>query len=219
MISSFIDFIKGVGKDSALQGTTNVMLGGIVGQMEKFSQSVGFLDGVDWDAIKPFGNLGYWEKIYSTLGQTNTSLGISGNLAEEFNKLTTEGIAGALAVGGNIDDLTKSYESFLSKFGRSTLIDDKSMIDMVKLQKAFGEDFGDMLVTTKLTGKSIRSTYKFINKATLKANKMGVNISNVIKKINKNIGLIDEYNFVNGVKGLEKMALLSEKTMISMDSA
>ena len=203
----------------ALKGASNVALDTTLKGIKDFTTEAKFLQGVDWTSISPLGSLGYWEEIYSTLGKVNTQLGVSGNLAKELNTVAVDSLSSVAAVGGDIGDISDAYSNFIDKYGRATLVDTEGITDMVKLQKAFGEDFSEMLVTTKLTGKSIKSTYDFINKASKQASKQGVLIGKVIKSINKNIGMLDEMNFVNGIRGLEKMAIMSEKTMINMDTA
>lgn len=176
-------------------------------------------DLVDPTHFGPLGSIFYWEDFYKNVKDANQELGISDELARNMEKSFQRAFEGFVPLGGTIEDITAAYKAFVQLTSTNRLVNPEDLQTLAKFRLAFGEGYEAIFSTMALYGASIEDTNREISKAFRNANSLGLNAANVIQQIQKNIDLLDKYSFDNGIEGLSKMVMLSERYKINMSSA
>jgi len=176
--------------------------------------------GIDLGAedFGPFGSIMYWDKTYGAIRNNNQALGIAGSLAANMENSIQQSYETSAGVGGEITDLTEAYKNFTEMSSTNRLVAGSELEQIAKLKLAFGEGFEEVFANLAIYGSSIDNTSSMIEESFKKANRMGVNSAKVLKSIRDNIGLIDKFTFRNGIQGLEKMVMLSERYKLNIQS-
>lgn len=148
-----------------------------------------------------------------------------GVLSKEYGSYRSSIIGAAKQtqmIGVGIEDLTKFQTAFSEELGRSVLLSDKSLTSMGEMVAATGmaaEEAAKLAAQMDIQGLSAERTAKFVEQTMNDSSRMGINSSKVVKNITNNIKMLNKYNFKNGIKGLEKMAMTTTKLGVDMEFA
>lgn len=124
--------------------------------------------------------------------------------------------------GVGVGDAVEAQQAYSDELGRTVILSQNALTNMAMIGKATGLG---MRVMAELSGQmevfglGAESASNLIYKMYSDSAAMGLNSGNVIKKFQQNLGLLNKLNFKAGVKGLQKMAQLSEKFKIDMNEA
>jgi hypothetical protein len=122
--------------------------------------------------------------------------------------------------GVSVTDALEAQQAYSDELGRSVILTQSALENMSMIGKATGLGMQGMAgLTAQMNqfGLGAEDSAKMIYSMYSDSTAMGLNAGKVIKKFQENIGLLNKLNFKNGIKGLQKMAQLSEKYKIDMN--
>lgn len=122
--------------------------------------------------------------------------------------------------GVSVTDALEAQQAYSDELGRSVILTQSALENMSMIGKATGLGMQGMAgLTSQMDqfGLGAEDSAKMIYSMYSDSTAMGLNAGKVIKKFQENIGLLNKLNFKNGIKGLQKMAQLSEKYKIDMN--
>lgn len=195
----------------------NIFANALEGLQKNILGNMGVDLGVD--DFRPFGSVRYWDKIYKAIKDSNQQLGIANNLSKEIESSYKQVLPDAAAIGASFEDIAKEYQSFVESTGRNRAFNAKELYDLVEVRKAIGESAVNITSSMSLLGIGITRSVSGMKALVVASDKTGANFKQVFKTLSENIDVLYKLNFVNGVKGLEKMAEAAVRTKISMQSA
>ena len=175
--------------------------------------------GLRGEYFTPLGSITYWEEIYSQIKITNRELGLSGELGRNFERVSISAYENIIRYGGDMNDLTSAYRSFIDSYGRNMLFSAEDLENIAKLRVAFGEGFEEIFSINQMLGKSIEETSDFLEEVYEMSDGYGVNIRSTLTNIRQNLSIIDRYSFIRGSRALADMAINAERMRISIDRA
>ena len=193
------------------------------------------------NSLKAFGNelvsqLGSWAKqefsiksIWSYLQEFDgavkkyqLSLGAAGEKADMIREQTQNSVNASARFGANIKDIVELQSGLNDLTGKSNVFREKDILDLVAITKGTGmqnEEVTKLVGNMMLFGSSIGDAKSLVEKTVNETSKMGLNSSKVMKSLSANIDKMDSYRFQNGVDGLKKMVMASEKFRFSIEGA
>lgn len=166
----------------------------------------------------PFGSTKYWDSIQKSINSANVKLGIGGNLSANIRDNAMKSREEFLGLGLETENFLNSYSTFASTYNRTFLPDQGEMKDMATINKIYGGTYDQLYPLSKLYGKSITDTTQFMNKMIVEADKYGITSNKIFEDMQKNIGMLDKYNFKTGYDGLKKMVVETSKLNMNMNS-
>ena len=166
----------------------------------------------------PFGSTKYWDSIQKSINSANVKLGIGGNLSANIRDNVMKSREEFLGLGLDTENFLNSYSTFASTYNRTFLPDQGEMKDMATINKIYGGTYDQLYPLSKLYGKSITDTTQFMNKMIVEADKYGITSNKIFADMQKNIGMLDKYNFKTGYDGLKKMVVETSKLNMNMNS-
>jgi hypothetical protein len=125
-------------------------------------------------------------------------------------------------IGVGIEKLSQLSSAYSENLGRNVMLSKeglKAMGEMVAATQLGVEGTAQMAADMELQGVSAEKTGKFIEQTMNDSHRMGLNASKVLKNITGNMKMLNRYNFKDGTKGLEKMAMLVTKLGVDMEFA
>lgn len=222
-IGSFaLSYFKNYGFKSILGGARAVVLDFIsegVGMLQGLVNKAGLEVNFGAGDFGFLGNVGYWDRIYKTIKNTNQGLAYSGNFAAQMEANLLKALPDAIAVGSNIGEIAQAYNDLIEATERTKFVTPDDLVAMAELKQVFGQTYSEYFAKSDLAGKSFQRTLGGMKKLTVEANKAGVNVKKVFEELNRNADRMFSYTFRNGLKQFERMALLAKQTKLSMQGA
>jgi hypothetical protein len=202
-------------------GTEGLFQQGIASVLQEFESSfLKNIEGVELGAkdFSPLGAIGYWNKINKEIMNVNQGLGIAGALGQNVQESFRATLMDAAEYGATYKDIAQEYQNFVDQLGLSRQLTSQELLELVKVQKVFGESSAEIFAMYTELGVSFAQTAGSIERIGVESNKIGVNYSKVIKELKNNLNLINRMSFARGRRGLEEMAKMAVKTKISMQT-
>ena len=191
--------------------------------------------------VKGIGNLpNIIDKGYNTLKSTglfdmdkairtsSLSMGLLGKQSESFKTsvLTSAQGLGKLdgltaELGVSVEDIAKNQADYSDELGRTVMLGEKGNKAIAELAKGTvlgSEGAAKMAAELDNFGMSAERVSDFMSQALQDASQLGLNAGKVTKNIQHNIKMLNKYNFKDGVKGLQKMAMTASKLGIDMNA-
>jgi hypothetical protein len=160
-------------------------------------------------------------KLNDLAMQTSVSIGMSG----EGMKLMTGNIEKAQSTWGDLgfdlESSAKMQQSLNEGTGRQVVLSQQAQETAALTARALNmqsDELGGLIGEMDQFGMGSELAMKSILDMRVQSEQMGVNSGKVIKKFQQNLGLMNKLNFKDGVKGMQKMAALSEKYKIEMSA-
>lgn len=151
---------------------------------------------------------------------TGKAIGLSQQATENYHK-TMLAYAPKLiqALGLPIEEILNFQKNYSSATGRATLMTQEQMHAFGAMTKLLGEDT-TIALTEEMDklGNSIYETSEQAYKLFSDSSKMGINLSKASAAFVKNMELAHRFNFKNGVDGVRRMTLLSERLKFNLQS-
>lgn len=179
---------------------------------------------VSWTK-QEFGVSKIWEYLQEFDGAVKKyqlSLGAAGEKADMIREQTENSVNASARFGANIKDIVELQSGLNDLTGRSNVFREKDILDLVAITKGTGmqnEEVTKLVGNMMLFGSSIDDAKSLVENTVNETSKMGLNSSKVMKSLSANIDKMDNYRFQNGVEGLKKMVMASEKFRFSMEGA
>lgn len=104
--------------------------------------------------------------------------------------------------------------------GRATMLNNADAEKFVQINKLVGSDVSNAFTSTIMNnlGGQISTVEGAISKAYTTAAKSGLSAASFSKKVADNLGLANKYSFRDGVDGITRMTVMSEKLGVDMKS-
>lgn len=119
-------------------------------------------------------------------------------------------------LGGEWSDITSIQESAARSLNRNLILTQDSYKDLLATSKATGQETSSLIPAFKNIGVSVYQVSGEMQKVVDEAHKIGVSVSAVATDVTSNLGLMNKYNFQNGVQGLAKMAAQAANMRITI---
>lgn len=154
--------------------------------------------------------------------QTILSLGLSGGKAEQM-RASFEGSAMSVAqLGGTLQDIADIQTGFADETGRARVMTKQMVLDIAEMglgTKMTVVEATKLAAQFEIMGIDARKANTFTQGIVDTSERMGVNTSNVFKKINEHFKKLNTYSFATGVRGMGQMAMYAEKFKVDMNQA
>ena len=164
----------------------------------------------------------YLQDIDGAIRKYQLSLGAAGEKADMIRKQTENSVNASARFGAGIKDIIELQSGLNDLTGKSNVFRGKEILDLVAITKGTGlqnEEVSKLVGNMMLFGSSIGDAKDLVQKTVNDTSKMGLNSSKVMKSLAANIDKMDNYRFQNGVEGLKKMVMSSEKFRFSIEGA
>lgn len=175
------------------------------------------------------GIMGSLKSIYGYLNSNDDAikssalnLGLSRNLSDQYRDNLIESAGYAASLGMSIGMMTKAQEAYNTQTGQSLILSRESLKSISKISQGTGlgvEGASNLVGQFKLLGLNAKNTEIFVSDTADTTSKLGLNLNTVLKDISANFDKIQSYNFLNGINGVQKMAMYASMYKISITSA
>ena len=162
-----------------------------------------------------------YSKVDGAARRTTVNLGMGVNQMNQFRSASMAAAYDLELMGISGEVAGEMMKNFADQTGRQTMLGKQALVSMGALAMRTGMGAAEM---ASFVGEMERFGYnaisgtKALSEIADMSDKMGVNTSKVMKKVQSNMKLLNKLNFKGGVKGMAKMAMYSEKYNISMES-
>ncbi len=164
----------------------------------------------------------FFNTVDASIKSSALNLGLSRTLSDQYRDNLVEASQYAARLGLSIESLTKAQQAYNAEVGTSVLLSTKSLeaVSLIAQGTAMSADEAGTLVGQfKLLGKNASGVKAFVEDTAVEANNMGVNMNKVLKDISGNFRQIQSYNFSNGIKGIQQMAINAAKYKMNITDA
>lgn len=152
---------------------------------------------------------------------TELTMGILSNQANGFRQNMYKTSLNTQKLGVGTKDLAAIQGTYSQSIGRAVMLSEEQMISMASLAKGTmlgAEGAAEFAGNMDAFGISTKDSVKYVQKIVDSAHEMGLDASTLIKTVGKNMKMAQKYNFKDGLNGLTKMAALTTKFKLEMES-
>lgn len=163
-----------------------------------------------------------YNKIDGSARRTTIQMGMSYRRMEQFRNVSIQAADNLALMGIEGEKAGEMLAAFADESGRQLMMTEQSIIGMGALAKRTGmaeTEVATMAGQMEAFGLSSGNSVKMMESIADISDKMGVNTSKIMKKVQQNIGLLNRLSFKDGVKGMAKMAMYAEKYKLSMEAS
>jgi hypothetical protein len=167
-----------------------------------------------WSVVEAFS------KADGAARRVSVQMGLGTARMGQFERVAANSAEQLALMGMEAGTASEMMGSFADETGRQVILGKKVVVEMGALAQRTGLAHGEMAgLVGQMEGFGLgaSSSVKMVSDIADEADKMGLNTSKVIKKVQKNLKLINKLSFKGGVKGMMKMAAYSEKYKLSME--
>jgi len=153
--------------------------------------------------------------------KSELSMGILSNQSSGFRLNIYKTALSTQQLGIGTKDLSLIQSTYSQNIGRSVKLSEEQLIAVSELARGTllgAEGAAEFASNMENFGISAEGSAKFVNDVLNSSNKLGLNATKVIKTIGSNIKLMNRYNFKGGIKGLAKMAEITTKFKLEMQT-
>jgi hypothetical protein len=153
--------------------------------------------------------------------QTSVNIGLSGNAMKSMVSSIEDSQSSWGDLGFELESSARMQQALTDQTGRQVILSQQAQQTAAKTAKALNmqaDELGGLVGQMDQFGLGSELAMSSIMDMRVQSEKMGVNSGKVIKKFEQNLGLMNKLNFKSGIKGMQKMAQLSEKYKIEMTS-
>jgi len=162
---------------------------------------------------------GYFLNQQKAVKETELSMGILSNQSNGFRNNVYRASISTNQIGIDTKLLTKIQGTYTDNIGRAVQLNEQELESMAQLAKGTmlgAEGAAEFAAEMEKFNISAEGSVDYIQDVVDLSNKMGLNSGKVIKNLQKNMKLLNKYNFQGGAKGLGKMAALATKFKFEM---
>lgn len=163
-----------------------------------------------------------YNRIDGSARRTTIQMGMSYRRMEQFRNVSIKAADDLALMGIHGEKAGMMLASFADSTGRQLMLTEESIIGMGALSKRTGmaeEEVAAMAGQMESFGLSSNNSVGMMEEIADISDKMGVNTSKIMKKVQQNIGMLNRLSFKDGVKGMARMAMHAEKYKLSMESS
>ena len=156
-------------------------------------------------------------QIDSYATDIQTSFGLSKERVDEFKDSIANVAPELVKMGYAEGDIAGIIQNTMKGLGTAASLNKEAIVELAASYKVTNVDVATLASTFRDVGISIYDVGENMKTVTEIARSAGVSVSAVSTQVTSNLGKMNIYNFDNGVKGLAKMAVTSERLGISME--
>lgn len=185
---------------------------------EKTLDTILKLSKLVWNEIKEGGNK--WIEIDDKLTKVGRTIGLSTqqirgyqeNILDNYGRM-------AQRLGMTFEELFKFQEQYTKNTGRAVSLTNEQTMALASVSKMVGETATEEMVKNMDDfGASTQTATSYLALNMARARSQGLDAQKASETFAKNVKLASKYTFREGVNGISKMTLLSQKLKFNMDS-
>jgi hypothetical protein len=164
---------------------------------------------------------GYLLEQQKAVKETELTMGVLSSQANAFRQNIYKTALSTTQLGIGSKELAKIQGVYSENVGRTLVLNQENLEAIA--QMAAGTTLGaegaaELAANMENFGISATASRDLVEDMVNRAHAMGVNSGKVIKTMQKNLSLAQKYHFKGGIKGLAKMAALTTKFKMEMES-
>lgn len=179
-----------------------------------------FLDIVDkiFNVAKSGANK--WMEIEDRVKKVGRSIGLSHEQVRGYQQNIMKNYGSMAAkLGMTIDELTQFQEKYTKATGRAVQLSQQQVVILASASKLMGEVATNKIVENMDNfGASTKTATSYLALNHARARAMGLDAQKASEAFADNVKLASKYTFSEGVNGISKMTLLSQKLKFNMES-
>ena len=160
------------------------------------------------------------KKLQRTLGSGVINIGATDKGATQLRTTITNIFNESLKFGTSFENVTEYAGELSGEMGKMTLPVEDATINMLALSRTTGigaKEIGKMTGQfLKLTLSQTQSASQMAKIAKM-ARETGLEAKKLLEDVQKNLSMVDAFNFQNGVEGLTKMSAQAQRLGTTMD--
>jgi hypothetical protein len=145
------------------------------------------------------------------------AFGLSKERMSEFKQIIADTGPELVKMGLTLEDATKYSTEAMKAMGSAGSIGKDAIVELGAVNKLTNVSVSDLATNFRNVGVSIYDVGKEMKEVVNDAKKAGVAVSAVAGNVSSNLKQLNLFNFSNGVEGITKMAIQSERLGVSMD--
>jgi hypothetical protein len=201
---------------SRVSETAKTGLGKWTLDMKEFSNSVeGALKDLA-DAANPF-NLSAFQELDESATAIQREFGATKGSIEGYKQSIADTIPELIKMGITEKDALENMSKLMNSMGSSATLGVEAITEVSAAASVSRVPIEKLASSFRDVGVSIYDVGDQMKEVTDIARAAGVSVAGVSDKVTSNLSAMNLYNFDNGVKGLAKMAVTSERLGITMD--
>jgi len=164
---------------------------------------------------------GYLLEQQKSVKETELSMGVLSSQANAFRNNIYKTSVSTSLIGIGTKELAKIQGTYSEEIGRAMTLNEGGLTSVAEMAAGTtlgAEGAAQLASEMENFGISAKGSAKLVDDLLDTSHKMGVNSAKVIKSIQKNMNLAQKYNFKGGIKGLAKMAAITTKFKLEMQS-
>ena len=144
------------------------------------------------------------------------AFGLSKERMSEFKQIVADVGPELVKMGLPLEDAAKNTEELMKGLKSTGTIGKSTMVELAAVSKLTTVGVGELATNFRNVGVSIYDVGKEMKEVVNDAKKAGVAVSAVAGSVSTNLKQLNLFNFSNGVEGITKMAIQSERLGASM---
>jgi hypothetical protein len=168
------------------------------------------------DALNP-ADLGAFEELDERATSLQNKFGATKGVMEGYKQSIADTIPELIRMGISEETAVTNMATLMESMGSSATLGTEAITEVSAAAKVSGVEIGKLSANFRDVGISIYDVGDQMKEVTDIARAAGVSVAGVSDKVTSNLNKMNLYNFDNGVKGLAKMAVTSERLGISMN--
>ena len=161
-----------------------------------------------------------WVEIDNAVTKHNRTVGISHAQSEAYRKNVLKNYGEmATRLGMTFEEMYKFQEQYAKNTGRATILTNKQVETLAGLSKITSEvATEEMVKNMDSLGASIDSVSGYLAQSYARASQNGLNAAKTSEALANNVKMASKYTFREGVNGISKMTMMSERLKFNMES-
>ena len=161
-----------------------------------------------------------WKEIDEKVFSVGRQIGLSSNQLRNYQQNVLNNYDElASRLGMSFEELFKFQESYSKNTGRAIMLTNEQVESLGTMSKLVGDvATNDMVKNMDDFGASTQTATSYLALNMARARSQGLDAQKASEAFSKNVKLASQYTFREGVNGISKMTLLSQKLKFNMDS-
>lgn len=160
-----------------------------------------------------------WSKVQKSMYSVAREMGISTQQIDGFTKsIAKNTVELGNKLGMTYEEIGKLISSYTNTTGRNLFFSEDEVRRMSEMYRLGGDAAVGITSELDRFGMSINNSADHFAKIQLNSEAYGLNASKYTKDFQQNIRLAASYSFKNGIDGINKMTMLSERLKFNMQN-
>ena len=171
-----------------------------------------------WGLVKDGGNK--WIEIDDRVSKVGRTIGLSTEQIRGYQKNILANYSDMAAkLGMTTEEMMKFQESYTKNTGRAIMLTNEQVTSLGAMSRLVGDvATNDMVKNMDDFGASTQTATSYLALNMARARSQGLDAQKASEAFSKNVKLASQYTFREGINGISKMTLLSQKLKFNMDS-